>query len=140
MRTLILAVVILSIIKPQTLYAQSYRGPESIVYNHHTKSYLISNISSGEILQRESSGDLRTFVSGLTSPKGMVIKGDTLFVTDVTNVRGYDLRTALQIFNVPIIGSLSLNDIGVDNSGNLYISDFDGNKIYKINLCTRQNW
>ena len=99
-------------------YAQ-YSSPESVVFDATNNRYLISNAGSGNIVQRSCTGNTTTFISGLTSPKGMVIVGTRLFVTDVTSVRGFNLSNGSSVMNLAITGSSFLNDI--ENPGRFLI-------------------
>lgn len=121
--------------------AQVLQAPESVTYDVSAERYLISNINSGQIIQRHKSGVLSYFVqTGLTSPKGMTIIGDTLFVSDVTKICGYRLSTGERIMSVSIEGAQNLNDLEHDTSGNLYVSDMTANKIFKFDLHAQKQY
>jgi sugar lactone lactonase YvrE len=59
----------------------------------------------------------------LHAPKGLTIRGDTLFVADIDAVRLFDRRTGESVgtWNVP--GSTFLNDVTVGRRGKIYVTD-----------------
>ena len=117
-----------------------YSNPESVVYDSTAKRYLISNTTTGVILQRTLSGTVSQFVSGAASCRGMAIYGNAVYVACGTAVRGYDLTTGNSIMNVSVSGSSFLNGMDADASGMLYISDFTARRIYKLNTVTQSYW
>jgi len=114
-------------------YGQSLSSPESIVFDAPRNRYLISNAGNGTIITMNLSGQFSSFVSSLTSPKGMVIVGNILYVTDVTSVKGYSLINGAQTMNVSITGASFLNDIVSGGTYYLYVSDMNSNIIFRVN-------
>lgn len=117
--------------------------PESVLHDPVADVYLVSNIN-GAPLDRDDNGfisrvapdgsveDLR-WIDGedeatrLHAPKGLAIRGDTLFVTDIDLVRLFHrvAGTYLGAFEVP--GATFLNDLTVGADGTLYVSDMGVN-------------
>jgi hypothetical protein len=120
-------------------YSQ-YANPESVVYDSTAKRYLISNTSSGNIVQRTLTGTTSNFVTGASSARGMAIYNNKLYVACGTVIRGYDLNDGSPIMNVTVSGSQFLNGMDVDANGILYISDFNAKRIYKLNTITQTFW
>lgn len=120
-------------------YSQ-YSNPESVVYDSTAKRYLISNTTTGVIMQRTLSGTVTNFVTGASSCRGMAIYNNAVYVACGTVVRGYDLTTGNSIMNVTVSGSQFLNGMDVDAAGMLYISDFNARRIYKLNTVTQSYW
>ncbi len=116
-----------------------FQTPESVLHDSIADVYLVSNINGGPLatdgngfisrLQPDGSVQTLKWIDGagagvtLNAPKGMGMSGDTLFVADITAVRLFDRVTGTPIgrWNVP--GSSFLNDIAVDTSGVVYVSD-----------------
>ncbi|HUH12186.1 MAG TPA: hypothetical protein VMK65_03715 [Longimicrobiales bacterium] len=115
-----------------------FRTPESVLHDPEADVYLVSNID-GAPLEKDGNGfisrvrpdgtveDLR-WIDGaagavrLSAPKGMAIRGDSLFVTDIDSVRIFH-RTSGEpqgAWGVP--GATFLNDLAVGEAG-LYVSD-----------------
>jgi sugar lactone lactonase YvrE len=112
--------------------------PESVVYDSVYKRYLVSNCGDGNIIQIDSSGQQDYFNTELTVSVGMHIVGDTLFVSSdegvYTGIVGFLLSTGEMVFHVNIAEKQLLNDITSDLAGNLYVTDSDANKIYRVNI------
>ncbi|MGM0612150.1 MAG: T9SS type A sorting domain-containing protein [Bacteroidota bacterium] len=117
------------------LTAQSYNNPESAVYDHVNDQYLISNAGNGTIVAADvTSHSLSSFISsGLTSPKGMCIANDMLYVTDETEVHEISLSSGSISQSVSISGAQGLNDI-TTNGDTLFISDMQANKIFSLTV------
>jgi sugar lactone lactonase YvrE len=73
----------------------------------------------------------RRFIAGgrggvtLHAPKGMTIVGDTLWVADVTVLRGFNRRDGrpLALIDLGAAGAVFLNDVAAGPDGSLYLSD-----------------
>lgn len=112
--------------------AQSLSGPESIEYDAAHNRYLISNSDNGQILARNANGVLSVFKSGISpNPYGLEILGNTVYACCSGFIKGFDLETGNQVFNLNL-GATFLNGITTDGLFNLFATDFTGKKIYRI--------
>ena len=122
------------------LYTLSFgqlNGPESIDFDPVNNRYLIANSSNGKIMQRSSNGTISQFVGGISpNPYGIEVVGTTVYACCSGKVLGFDLTTGLQVFSVNL-GATFLNGITHDNSGNLFVTDFNAKKIYRIKIATQ---
>jgi sugar lactone lactonase YvrE len=113
-------------------------NPESVVYDSAYERYLVSNWEDGNIIQIDSSGQQDYFNTELSSTAGLHIVGDTLFVSSnegiYSGIVGFLLSTGEIIFHVDITEKQLLNDITSDLNGNLYVTDTDAHRIYKVNI------
>src|SRR5207249_1150955 len=99
----------------------------SILYEPRSDVYLVSNINGdptasdgngfisrvapdGRILELKWIDGAKPGVR-LNGPKGMAVAGDTLYVSDITAVRMFDLRTGAPKDAVVILGSTFMNDL-----------------------------
>ncbi|MCX6258743.1 MAG: T9SS type A sorting domain-containing protein [Bacteroidia bacterium] len=136
--------VLFSIIS-YSLYSQSLNSPEGVVYEPISNRYLVSNAGTGTsggsiVAYNPATQSLSDFIpTGVNSPKGMCIINDTLFVTDVTSVRGFNVTTGTNVFNVDVPASNFLHDITNDNQ-NLYLSDNGANKIFVVKRSTQESY
>lgn len=113
--------------------------PESVVHDPVADVYLVSNIN-GSPLEKDDNGFItRLAPSGevlalkwidgagdavaLHAPKGMALKGDTLFVADIDEVRLFHRETGSPLGSRPVPGSTFLNDLTVGPDGTLYVTD-----------------
>lgn len=117
-----------------------YSSPESVTYDSVTSKYFISNTASRIILQRDRQGNVSEFVNVGSSIHGVTVHANKLYVCNGTRVRGYDIANASETFNVQISGSTFLNDLAIDASGMMYVSDFSARRIYKVNTATQEYW
>ncbi len=120
--------------------AQMLNLPESVVYDQERDRYLVSNWSSGSVVQIDSWGVQSIFISYQQCYAGLHISGNTIYAAcREYGVKGFDLETGLNVLNVPIFGATNINDITSDNAGNLYVSYPTESVIYKVDIAT-QNW
>ena len=112
--------------------------PESAKYDAELDVFYVSNINgnpsnkdnNGWIarVRADSTGVMTRLVEGgkngatLNAPKGMALKGDTLFVADIDEVRMFNRRTGAALGSVPVRGATFLNDVAVGPDG-VYITD-----------------
>lgn len=146
-RTLWTAVVLLAACKPaekkeaaassgtptKAATVSGFQTPESVLWDSVQDVYFVSNINGSPIAKDGNGyisviapdGTLRdsVFIKGLNAPKGMAIVHDTLWVTDIDVVRGFNARTDAPVATIPIPGAVFLNDIAAAPDGSLYITD-----------------
>jgi sugar lactone lactonase YvrE len=139
-----------------------FSAPESVRYDPEQDVFFVSNIVGyGSVkdslahIARVDAGNLRNaqvFISSgsngvvLDAPKGMAIQGDTLWVADIHNVRGFNRRTGAPVADIDLhpYDPVMLNDIALGPDGALYVTDTGivmsrvgvaytkGSKIFKI--------
>ncbi|MGE5803416.1 MAG: SMP-30/gluconolactonase/LRE family protein [Gemmatimonadota bacterium] len=117
----------------KTATISGFQTPESVLWDSTLDVYFVSNINgnpaakdgNGFISVVDPSGTMRdsVFIKGLNAPKGMAVVGDTLWVTDIDVIRGFNARTEAPVATVPIPGAVFLNDIAAAPDGSLYITD-----------------
>ena len=130
-----------------TVTVEGFSSPESTIVN---KSDLyVSNVGKelkptlkdgdGFISKLDINGKIKElhFIDGLDAPKGMGIVGNTLFVADINTLRGFDLQTKKEVFNVVFEGVNFLNDITVKDSNTLFIGASDTSAIYEVNISNK---
>ena len=130
-----------------TVTIEGFSSPESTIVN---KSDLyVSNVGKelkptlkdgdGFISKLDINGNIKElhFIDGLNAPKGMGIVGNTLFVADIDTLRGFDLSTKKEVFNVVFEGVNFLNDITVKDSNTLFIGASDTSAIYEVNISNK---
>src|SRR5207245_6010472 len=103
--------------------------------------YFVSNVNGGP-LAKDNNGFISRvrpdgaienlkFVEGahngvtLNAPKGLALRGDTLWVADIDVIRAFDAKTGAPRDSVSLasLGAVFLNDIAVAPTGALYITD-----------------
>ncbi len=118
------------------------KTPESVVYAPKQDTLFVSNID-GKPDQKDQKGFISkvslsngsiialNWVNGLNAPKGMAIYNNSkLYVSDITDLVEIEIANGkiTNRYNAP--GSKFLNDVVVDNQGNIYVSDTGTNSVY----------
>jgi sugar lactone lactonase YvrE len=118
-----------------------FHAPESVKYDADQDVYFVSNINgfgsvkdnNGFISRINASTPTQSEVliqggkNGVTlhAPKGMAIHGDTLWVTDIDALRGFDRRGGRPLATIDFTAqqAVMLNDIDVGPDGSLHVTD-----------------
>jgi len=120
------------------------QNPESAYYDAASRKIFVSNVA-GDPSAKDGNGwisrialdgqvlDAR-FFEGLNAPKGLRSFRDTLWVADIDRLVGISISKAVKTYEFTIPEAKFLNDVAVDGRGNVYVSDFTGNKIYKASF------
>lgn len=117
------------------LFAQAtFNAPESVEYDAVYHRWLVGNNGSGEIVSYYPQSNLTVpFASGMTTgPHGIEILGNTAYACDGGSIKGFDLVSGAQVFNLSL-GATFLNGLTTDGSTYLFATDFSAKKIYRIN-------
>jgi hypothetical protein len=117
---------------------EGFEHPESVKYDAELDVWYVANINGSPFdkdgngyisrLKGDGSVDSLKFIVGgvngvkLDGPKGMALQGDTIWVADITNVRGLNRRTGRPVASIALKGAKFLNDITVGEDG-LYVTD-----------------
>jgi sugar lactone lactonase YvrE len=117
------------------------RSPESALYDEELDVFYISNTDGGAsekdgrafiaVVPAETLTVMRVLVDGATAgvmldaPKGLAIRGDTLWVTDIDVVRGFDRRSGAPVGTIDFASHdvVFLNDLAVGPNGALYVTE-----------------
>jgi hypothetical protein len=126
------AIYVMILLGSAEITAQVFRG-ESVEYHHGSKRWFTSS-NGTSILQRDSSGSVSYFGTGLKASYGMEISQNTLFAIDGKVIYGYDLNSAAKVMTANLTGANFLNGLAHDGDHTLYATDFGSNKIYKVDV------
>jgi sugar lactone lactonase YvrE len=116
-----------------------FQTPESVLFDATSDVYLVSNIN-GSPTAEDNNGfiskvgpdgtvvDLKWIEGGqkevaLNAPKGMAVRGDVLYVADISTVRMFDRATGAPEGNIAVKGAGFLNDLSSSPDGTIYLSD-----------------
>jgi len=122
-----------------TVQGAEFQTPESVLYDAAADVYIVSNIA-GSPLEKDDNGFLSRiapdgaviaakWVDGaaadvtLNAPKGMALRGDTLFVADIDVVRLFHRTSGAPLGTWAVPGATFLNDVAVGPDGTVYVTD-----------------
>jgi len=116
------------------------KTPESCLYDEIRDVIYVSNINNspaekdlnGFISRLSSTGEITDleWVTGLSAPKGMGVFDNLLFVADVTDLVIIDIDEAKIVQTIAVDSSVFLNDIAIDMTGQVYITDSRTGKVH----------
>src|SRR5438552_2929931 len=120
---------------------EGFLTPESVLHDPAQDIYFVSNINGGPTTKDNNGFISRVrpdgavenlkFIEGghggatLNAPKGLALRGDTLWVADIDMVRSFDAKTGAPRDSVSLasLGAVFLYDIAIAQTGALYIAD-----------------
>jgi len=126
-------------------------GPEAVRYDSEHDVYYISNFGESGADDRDANGfitrvsasdgtvEALRFMTGtetapLHMPRGMFVRGDTLWVADVDGVHGFHRETGRQAAFIDFSAHEPgfLNDVAVGADGLLYVTDTGRGRVYRV--------
>lgn len=120
------------------------KTPESVLQDKDGAIYIseinvFGKAGDGQISKVDKKGVVTVFAKGMDDPKGMIMMGDKLYVTDINRVLEVNKDGTWQVYGAQMAFPATpvfLNDIEADKAGNLYVSDSgnlkSGGQIFKI--------
>lgn len=108
--------------------------PHGVIYVSNLNGGPLDKDGNGYISIVSKGGKLiqQNWVTGLNAPKGMVIDGFKLFVSDIDQLVEIDTRTGKVTAKYDAAGAKFLNDTAVDADGNVYVSDIAKSTIWQL--------
>lgn len=127
-----------------------FSQPESVLYNPQKDVFYISNIAGTpnekngmgfiSIISSDGKTIEKKWIEDLNAPKGMAIFSDTLYVSDIDNLVEIDIENGTITNRHNASDSIFLNDVTVDNEGNVFVSDMLTNTIYQLHQGKLKPW
>lgn len=121
-----------------------FASPESIYVNNNdvyvsnvgTKLEPLAKDNDGFISKLDKNGNVvdKFFIKNINAPKGMSVIGDVLYVVDIDVLRGFNLKSKKEVFNLPIKNAIFLNDIAIKDNNTLFVSDTGTGIIHLVDL------
>ncbi len=116
---------------------------ESVLYDQASDILYVSCINGVPPTKKDNDGFIakvgldgkiivHKWITGLSAPKGMGQKGNTLYVTDIDRLVSIDIPSGKIIKDWPVKGSVFLNDIHVAKDGIVYFTDSETSTIYSL--------
>ena len=146
LRSICLPVLILASATPaianEVWSLSGFKAPESVLLDSQRNVLYVSNVA-GEANAKDGVGFISKvspdgkmieaeWVKGLNAPKGLVMNGDKLYVSDVDQLVEIDVTKGQVTNSWKAEGSKFLNDTAVDSTGRVYVSDMLADSIYVL--------
>jgi streptogramin lyase len=133
------------------LPAQPWDAPDQCVWHAPSRTWFVSNLGGGISLAKDAYGWITRldetgkiidpFWIGLAermhAPSGMVATDRHLYVCDREGVHEIDIAQKKITNFYPIPEGKFINDIAIAANGDLYVSDFFANRIYRLPQSSR---
>lgn len=130
--------------------SQGLSKPESVVYDGNRDLFYVSNIN-GDAAAKDGNGYISRisgdgtmleaqWVAGLNAPKGLALRGDTLFAADIDTLVEIDVISGSVVSRYEAEGALFLNDVTDRPMGSLYVSDSRSNILYRLSNKRLAAW
>jgi sugar lactone lactonase YvrE len=128
------------------------RVPESVVYDSGRSALYVSNVdgapdakdSKGFVAKLSLDGAIEKleWVKGLNAPKGMAINGNTLYLSDITELVEIDIAKGAVTKRYAAADAQFLNDVTVDRNGMVYVSDMSAKNsaVYRLAAGNLSVW
>lgn len=119
-----------------------FADPESVAVSTDGRTLFVANVSGegdvvdgdGFISRVSPDGRMlqRAWVTGLDAPKGGIVKGDTLYVSDITRLVAIDIPSGRIAARYPVPGATFLNDVAVAPDGTVLAADSGTGRIFAL--------
>ena len=119
-------------------------NPENVCWDETSETWFISNLGGEKVTLEEDKYGWITrldkdrkvisnrWVEGLDAPTGMAAYKNKLYVGDRGVLVEIDISKGEIIRKITLPGAEFINDVAVSSSGEVYISDTFGNRIYRL--------
>lgn len=120
----------------------SLPSPESVLFDGQ-QNILFVSVINGDASAKDGNGSVAklspdgkiidgNWATGLNGPKGLGRYGNNLYAADIDVVAVIDVNTGKVTQKIPVEGAVFLNDLSVDATGNVYVSDSRTGKVHVI--------
>lgn len=127
-----------------------FAQPESTLWDPAAKAIYVSNVNgnppdkdgNGYISKLNADGKVvsERWAIGLDAPKGMAVSKGRLYVADIDRLVVIDTASSRIVKTYPAVGAKFLNDVTIDDKGNVYVSDMLDNAIWRLNGGKFDKW
>lgn len=127
-------------LSPFAWVANEFDMPKSVAFDRYHQRYYVSNInggvaeSDGSVGLLDKNGKMQNadWVIGLHSPKGLALYEHHLYVADVGELVVIDVKAEKIIARYESLDSTVLDGVAINNTGQVFVSDWEGRAIYQL--------
>jgi len=139
---LVLVAQTAAIATPVWSVTEGLDSPESVYYDA-ASSFVFSSQIGGDASAKDGNGRIvkltldgkvvdANWAKGLDAPKGLRAFQGTLYVADIDQVVGFDIRSGRETSRVRIADAKFLNDLCVGPDGAIYTTDSFANRVWVV--------
>ena len=131
-----------SVAKPLWSVTEGIDSPESVYYDAGSgfvfSSQIVGDASAkdgnGRIVKLTIDGKVvdANWAKGLDAPKGLRSYRGTLYVADIDQIVGFDIKSGRETSRVKIADAKFLNDLCTGPDGNIYATDSFANRVWAV--------
>ena len=137
--------------KPEKIWQTGgFANPASVVWDAERRFLYVSNVN-GTALDKDGNGYIakltadgkvvsQSWVTGLDGPKGMAVSKGRLYVADIDRLVVIDTATGKFIKTYPAAEAKFLADVTIAEDGTVYVSDLQGDTIWRLVNGYFQKW
>ena len=132
--------------------APVFSSPESVVFDPQRELLYVSNMRNSAVPDSYTPDDVVSkvslngdviqlaWVTGLIEPTGITLFNDKLYIVERTGIAIASLDSGEIIQRIPIHTTRFLNDITINQNGDIYVSASDDNRIILIRKGSVSEW
>lgn len=116
---------------------------EAVRYDANKKVIYVSNIEGVPANEKDGDGSIsilslegkilnKNWATGISAPKGANFFKDKFYVTDINEVVKIDMKSGVIDKKYIVENAVFLNDLDIDENGDVYFTDSRDSKIYKL--------
>jgi hypothetical protein len=120
-----------------------FKVPESILWDAKNQVFYVSNVDGKDSWGRDGKGSVGRmtrdgkiidveWVTGMDAPKGMGMHNGKLYVADFEHIIKIDIASGRLEKKILVKDAIGLNDLAIDPSGVIFVSDSKGKRIFKV--------
>ncbi|TPE46329.1 SMP-30/gluconolactonase/LRE family protein [Pontibacter mangrovi] len=126
------------------------KTPESALFDPQRNVIYVTNMNQTSekndgdgfisVLNTEGETEELYWITGLNNPAGMALHNNVLYVADSDEIVAVSTQSGAVLGKYKAEKAKFLNDVAVDDSGNVYVTDSEQNRIYLLRNGRVSSW